>query len=443
MSDKTFRDNLEEALAAGESKIPKAAGVADGIGGAGGLTEGGIDVFLSYSSKNKNVADAVVAEFEQHGIRCWYAPRDIVPGQEWVSAIHDAITACSLFVLIYTDSSNESKQVANEVALAFNSGKTLIPFRLSDAEMSSELEYYLTRVHWLDAVNPPLRQSIENLREYSERILKGEVPRESKIRNANTNANAAASGREGKSRWISPALAVLALAAVVAVIVLVIKLTDKGNPSDEGGATTTPATATATVTPAVTEFTQETADSYYEKGYELQMSGAYEEAYEYYYYRAYEWQTKDEKIIDAMIELARYFYEKGNPEDTRKGIDLFQQASKCGSVTADNSLGGYYLELDREAKSEGRSRATLDYNGNRISEDVYQAFTYYEKSANKGDAIALFSIGLIYENEDDSYTITPDYEKALSYYKKAKLAGHATADWACERVRKKMQDNAE
>ncbi|MBP5463013.1 MAG: sel1 repeat family protein, partial [Lachnospiraceae bacterium] len=207
--------------------------------------------------------------------------------------------------------------------------------------------------------------------------------------------------------------------------------------------TTTPtATVTATITPVVTSFTQETADSYYEKAYELQMSGAFEEAYEYYY-RAYEWQTKDEKIIDAMIELARYFYEQGNPEDTRKGIDLFLQASESGSVTADNSLGGYYLELDREARSEGRSRATLDYDGNMISEDVYQAFAYYEKSAAKGDAIALFSIGLIYENEDDSYTITPDYEKALSYYKKAKLAGHATADWACERVRKKMQDNAE
>ena len=115
MSDKTFRDNLEQALEnEGSGYLP-----ADGL-------DRKIDVFLSYSSMNKNVADAVVAELEQHGIRCWYAPRDIIPGQEWVSAIHDAITACSLFVLIYTDSSNESKQVANEVALAFNSGKTLI-----------------------------------------------------------------------------------------------------------------------------------------------------------------------------------------------------------------------------------------------------------------------------------------------------------------------------
>ncbi|MBR4813548.1 MAG: toll/interleukin-1 receptor domain-containing protein [Lachnospiraceae bacterium] len=435
MSDKTFRDNLEEALAAGESKIPEAAGVADGIGGAGGLTEGGIDVFLSYSSKNKNVADAVVAEFEQHGIRCWYAPRDIVPGQEWVSAIHDAITACSLFVLIYTDSSNESKQVANEVALAFNSGKTLIPFRLSDAEMSSELEYYLTRVHWLDAVNPPLRQSIENLREYSERILKGEVPVEAKIRNASGN------GRDKKPGSISAALTVLALAAVVAVIMLVIALTGKDEPAGEGGASTTPTGTTAAVTdtPVVTSVSQETAEQYYTAAYDLQMSGDFEEAYGKYCL-ARGWLTGDEKIIDAMVELVSYFYEKGTPEDTHRAFELCRQASECGSVKADNLLGGYYLEADRDKKSDGTGRADTNYNGVMISQDLYEAIAFYERSAKKGDAIALYNLGLIFENENDYYTITPIYSLALTYYGKAEQAGHTSAAKARERVQKKLQE---
>ena len=35
------------------------------------------DVFISYSSKNKNIADAIVADLEQNNIKCWYAPRDI------------------------------------------------------------------------------------------------------------------------------------------------------------------------------------------------------------------------------------------------------------------------------------------------------------------------------------------------------------------------------
>ncbi|MBQ3906370.1 MAG: toll/interleukin-1 receptor domain-containing protein, partial [Lachnospiraceae bacterium] len=130
-----------------------------------------LDVFISYSTKNKNVADAVVANFEQHGIRCWYAPRDILPGQEWVSAIKEALHKAKVFVLIYTDESNASRQVMNEVALAFNANKTIVPFRLTEGNMNDELEYYLTRVHWLDAVSKPLERNIEALRNYVETSL--------------------------------------------------------------------------------------------------------------------------------------------------------------------------------------------------------------------------------------------------------------------------------
>ena len=129
------------------------------------------DVFISYSSKNKNIADAVVSEFEQHGIRCWYAPRDIRPGEEWVTAITKALEKAKVLVLIFTDESNNSRQVMNEVAVAFNAGLTIVPFRLSDGQMSSELEYYLTRVHWLDAVSKPLKKNIVSLREYIEIIV--------------------------------------------------------------------------------------------------------------------------------------------------------------------------------------------------------------------------------------------------------------------------------
>ena len=421
-SDKTFRDNLEQALVSEENR-PTDGG------------DGKIDVFLSYSSKNKNVADAVVAEFEQHGIRCWYAPRDIVPGQEWVSAIHDAITACSLFVLIYTDSSNESRQVANEVALAFNSGKTLIPFRLSDAEMSSELEYYLTRVHWLDAVNPPLRQSIENLREYSERILRGEVPTEAKLRNANT----AASVRK-KSPWIYPVLAVLAVALVAAVVVLVKSLTDK--PSEGGNAT--PTGVTVSVTGAETTHFPNDPKALYEQAYGLQMAdkdrAAYDAAYECYV-KTGDVQTDDEKIIDAMYALASYYYEEGSTEDAAKGLALYRKAAACGSVKANNFLGNYYLEADRDNKSECSRWTTLSPSDETlISCDLYDAISYYTVSAEKGDAIALYSLGLIFENENDYYTITPDYGKALAYYEQAEKAGHANATKARERVREKLQD---
>ena len=128
-------------------------------------------IFISYSSKNLDIAEKVVKECESHGIKCWYAPRDIMPSDEWVSAIKNALVSAKVFLLIFTNESNESKQVMNEVALAFNEGKAIIPFKLNDTQMNNELEYYLTRVHWHDAVNIPLEISVVSLREYIEEIL--------------------------------------------------------------------------------------------------------------------------------------------------------------------------------------------------------------------------------------------------------------------------------
>ena len=39
------------------------------------------DVFISHSSKDKPIADAICANLEGTGIRCWIAPRDIAPSE--------------------------------------------------------------------------------------------------------------------------------------------------------------------------------------------------------------------------------------------------------------------------------------------------------------------------------------------------------------------------
>jgi len=38
------------------------------------------DIFISYSSKDKPIADGICASLETAGIRCWIAPRDIAAG---------------------------------------------------------------------------------------------------------------------------------------------------------------------------------------------------------------------------------------------------------------------------------------------------------------------------------------------------------------------------
>ena len=121
------------------------------------------DVFISYSSKDKLVADAVCATLEAAKIRCWITPRDILPGQDWAESIEDAITKSKLLVLIFSSYSNNSKQVSREISLAFNSEVTVIPFRIEDIEPKGAMKYYLSNTHWQDALTPPIENHIKKL----------------------------------------------------------------------------------------------------------------------------------------------------------------------------------------------------------------------------------------------------------------------------------------
>ncbi len=121
------------------------------------------DVFISYSNMDKKVADAVCSIMEQKGIRCWMAPRDITPGLPFAEAIIDGIKGSRVFILIYSSNSNNSNQVIKEVDRAVQYKLAIIPLRLENVPMTKQLEYYVSDVHWMDALTPPLEEHIEKL----------------------------------------------------------------------------------------------------------------------------------------------------------------------------------------------------------------------------------------------------------------------------------------
>lgn len=121
------------------------------------------DVFISHSSIDKNIADAVTAALEQAQIRCWIAPRDILPGESWGGSIIDAIEASQVMVIVFSSHSNDSKQVMREVERAVQKDVIVVPFRVEAVEPSRDMEYFLSATHWLDAVTPELGDHLQNL----------------------------------------------------------------------------------------------------------------------------------------------------------------------------------------------------------------------------------------------------------------------------------------
>jgi formylglycine-generating enzyme required for sulfatase activity len=129
------------------------------------------DVFISYSSKDKIIADAVCAKLENNQIRCWIAPRDILPGMEYGQALVEAIKKSRAVVLVLSSNSNVSSQVMREIERAVSNEIPIIPLRIENILPSESMEFYLSSVHWLDAITPPIEKHLDKLTDTVVRIL--------------------------------------------------------------------------------------------------------------------------------------------------------------------------------------------------------------------------------------------------------------------------------
>lgn len=129
------------------------------------------DVFVSHSAKDKTISNALVAKLEAEGIRCWVAPRDVVPGADWGESIIDAIESSRIMVLIFSASANGSPQIKREIERAVDKGVYTIPFRIEDVQPTKALEYFISSAHWLDAFSQPLGEHLDSLAKTLKAIL--------------------------------------------------------------------------------------------------------------------------------------------------------------------------------------------------------------------------------------------------------------------------------
>src|SRR5712672_1134518 len=134
------------------------------------------DVFISYSHVDKATADAACATLERNGIRCWIAPRDITPGDEWSAAIIKAIDQCRAMVLIFSQNANNSRQIRREVERAITVGIPLVPVRIEDVVPTESLAYFMGTVHWLDAMTPPFENHLLKLADSLKGLLQARAP---------------------------------------------------------------------------------------------------------------------------------------------------------------------------------------------------------------------------------------------------------------------------
>lgn len=133
-------------------------------------------VFISYASGDKDVADQVCTALERREIPCWIAPRNARPGINYGASIVDAIDASPVLVFVLSSRAIASPHVQREVERAANKGVHVIPFRIEDVPLSKSLQYFLEGVHRLDALTPPLDRHLDYLADTVTYLLSSQAP---------------------------------------------------------------------------------------------------------------------------------------------------------------------------------------------------------------------------------------------------------------------------
>ena len=173
------------------------------------------DVFISYSSKDKAIADAACATIERRQVRCWIAPRD-VPVGDFAAALTRAVQGSRVLVLVLSSSSNDSEYVRKEIALAVSSAVVIVPLRIEAIDLHPSLMFLLSTIHWLDAMTPPVEKHLEALADQVALLVKGVGP---DVPPSPPPPPPAPRRRRPRPAWIAAALGLVALivAAVFAV----------------------------------------------------------------------------------------------------------------------------------------------------------------------------------------------------------------------------------
>lgn len=109
------------------------------------------DLFISYASENKDIADYIVEKIERRGYRCFIAPRDIRTGSEYAVEIIRGISNSTAVLLVFSSKSDRSHYVLREINSAVSRNRPIIPLRIEDFLPSEAMEFYLGPTHWLDA----------------------------------------------------------------------------------------------------------------------------------------------------------------------------------------------------------------------------------------------------------------------------------------------------
>lgn len=108
-------------------------------------------IFVSYSSKDRPFALGLVKELQSLGANVWIDQLGIGLGENWDNAIEEALEKSETFMLILSPTSVESPNVQDEVSIAINTNKKMVPILIEECKLPMRWQ----RRQYADLANNP------------------------------------------------------------------------------------------------------------------------------------------------------------------------------------------------------------------------------------------------------------------------------------------------
>ena len=369
------------------------------------------DVFISYSTIDKRIAEGVCGFLESHRIRCFVAYRDIPKGEDWAHAIPPALRDSKMMLAVFSKAFNVSDQTDNELHIASHRKIPVLTFRITDDEFDGAKEYFLTKSNWIDAFPEPEKQFGELLKSIELLLnIKG----------------------ESHASIVAPQVEVKKTAAVESACDEAMRLLYNDKEHRD------PLKATYLLRKSAKDESPEAEYHLalcYLNGWGVAQSWT----------QAHEWLTKasEHGHLKAKYELGRMcHYAIGCKQNIMQALSLYNEAAEGGCGEAAKMLGIVYhtgelgvqaedrsnewyeraLELLQDAifeKNDSDAMRTLAISymdGEGVERDYALAVEWLKKAAELNNAAAMNTLYLCY---DEGYGVLKNPDVAIDWLKKA------------------------
>jgi hypothetical protein len=121
------------------------------------------EIIISYNKDQKNTARKLVSHLESKGYSCWLDPRDVEPGTDKIEAFKNAVEKAKLVILIFSTLADKSDDIIIQYDLAFDNDIPIIPFVVSDVEITVSMQHFLNTHDWINAHDATFDEAVSNL----------------------------------------------------------------------------------------------------------------------------------------------------------------------------------------------------------------------------------------------------------------------------------------